>query len=79
MTSRERFETWAASMPQEFDLEIQDGMGPWPGQYEDYITQCAWCGWQAAEAAAVRRCADLCKGLWVTDDEIRAEFPEAWK
>ena len=41
-----------------------------------------WETWQAAEAQAVRLCAELCKyGASAADVEIaiRAEFPEVWE
>lgn len=84
--SLSRFEAWAKAPPREFDIDIQTGAGAWPGQYDNYATQCAWEAWQAAEAETARRCAELIEGQGaigghrsVMADAIRAAFPEAFK
>jgi hypothetical protein len=89
--SRERFEAWAKDVPREWEVDIHNGEGAWPGQYTEYHVQCAWEGWQAAEAQAVRRCAEIVDDtrLWAVAWEqkygkrtiaevIRAKFPEAF-
>ena len=81
--SRERFEAWAKDAPREWAVDIHNGEGFWPGQYTEYYVQCAWEAWQAAEAQAVRRCAEIV-AKWeyygtYQSDAIKAEFPEAWK
>lgn len=34
-----------------------------PGEYTSTQLQCAWEAWQAAEAQAVWRCADICEQI----------------
>ena len=48
---RERFEAWATKA--NFDVE-RYGISP---GYQDTHTDDAWVAWQAAEAAAIERCA----------------------
>ena len=47
--------------------------------YECPGVQREWRTWQAAEAQAVRRCAEIVADYWPAADDIRAEFPEAFK
>lgn len=54
MNQRDRFETWATKA--NFDVE-RYGISP---GYQDTHTDDAWVAWQAAEAAAIERCAKIC-------------------
>lgn len=55
---RERFEVWARS--ENYPLGYD---GPNGSDYIDAATSCAYMGWQAAEAAAIKRCAELIEGM----------------
>lgn len=66
---RERFEVWARS--ENYPLGYDGSNG---SDYIDAATSCAYMGWQAAEAAAIERCAkavrseELCDAGDTADD-----------
>jgi hypothetical protein len=51
MTSRKRFEAWAKVAPREWEVDIHNGEGAWPGQYTEYHVQCAFEAYQAGRRA----------------------------
>jgi hypothetical protein len=82
---RKRFEAWAKDAPREWEVDIHNGEGAWPGQYTEYHVQCAWEAWQAAETQAVLRCVEWIDAWSVHGDRvdnmknsIKVEFPEAF-
>ncbi len=86
--SRERFETWYRQWDPECIFETHGEGNPYgypTGHYTVCSIQYEWEAWQAAEAQAVRRCAQVADNLPPSStsrqarNAIRAEFPEAWK
>lgn len=45
---RQAFEKWITAPPFERGIERYGEQSAWPGNYQDYDTQIAWNGWQAA-------------------------------
>lgn len=78
--SRERFEAWRiAHNPFGIGRSTEPG---YTDNYDSPFTQQQWETWQAAESAAVRRCAQIAElacNNFVTAKNIKAEFPEAFK
>lgn len=50
MTTREKFEAWAALPPREWFVVRYPANSRWPGQYTHYHVQCAWDAWRCAES-----------------------------
>ena len=63
MNSRERFEADISGPPYELSTERFPAHSSWPGNYRDYRVQLAWDIWQAAEAGAAKRCAEICRDV----------------
>lgn len=63
---RERFEAWAGNPPVEFEDKHKDLDSFW-----------CWQAWQAAEAAAIERCAKTARGYSLQAEAcIRALLPK---
>lgn len=75
---RARFEAWFAAdtVPGSTGFFERDTSNP--AEYAIFEVQCEWRSWQAAEAAAIERCAALIepknpRNDWTTYAETRAE------
>lgn len=72
MDTRERFEAWAKAHT--YFLVVRNPNGEYVPTVET-----AWSAFQAAERAAVRRCAEICEESMSPFSDIKGEFPEHFK
>lgn len=45
VAAKMNFEAWAKAEPRDWNLELQQDLDAWPGQYTEYHVQCAWEAW----------------------------------